>query len=388
MEKKQTKAIRIQSKRTIHSEHSVPLFLTSSFVFDSAEDAIMKFNEEIPGNVYGRFGNPNSDEFIDKLCMLEEAQDGVSFSTGMAAVFGSIAALLNSGDHIIACRSVFGSTFMLLSKILPKWNISCTLADASEQYEWDKYILPNTKMIFIETPSNPALEIIDLENIRRLKEKYNLIVNVDNCFATPILQLPIKWGADLVTHSATKYIDGQGRVMGGAVLGSSELIREIRGFARTTGPTLSPFNAWVLSKSLETLSLRMERHCSNAQKLAVTLENSELVNFVRYPFLDSHPQSKTARAQMLAGGAIVTFEVKGGFESAKKFINNIKLLSITSNLGDSRTTITHPPSTTHSKLSTEDKLRTGITPGLIRVSVGLEDIVDIENDILQALRIS
>lgn len=385
MKEKETKSVRIQTERTQYREHSTPLFLTSSFVFNSAEHARDIFSEEVEGHSYSRFGNPNTDEFIDKLKYLEKMEDGFAFATGMAAVFSGMAALLKSGDHILGCRSVFGSTHSLFINIFPKWGISHTYVDADKPEEWEKHIQPNTKMIFAETPSNPGLELIDLEFLGNLKKKHNLLLNIDNCFATPVIQNPADYGADLVTHSATKFIDGQGRVLGGAVLGSKELIKQIRIFARTTGPALSPFNAWILSKSLETLSLRMEKHCNNAFTIAEELEKNNEINFVRYPFLKSHPQYELAKKQMKLGGGLIAFEVKGGSERAMSFINNIKMLSVTSNLGDSRTTITHPASTTHSKLTEEERLAVKITQGMVRVSVGLENHEAILEDITQAL---
>lgn len=382
---KETQAIRLQAERSQYREHSVPLYLTSSFVFEDAEQARAVFAEEEEGNVYSRFSNPNIEELLNKMCYLEKAEAGYAFATGMAAIFASMAALLQSGDHILASRSVFGSTHQLLTKILPKWGITYTYADPAKPETWEALITPATKMIVVETPSNPGLELLDLEWLGKLKRKYNLLLNVDNCFATPILQNPADYGADLVVHSATKYIDGQGRVLGGIIVGKKALIDEIRFFSRHTGPALSPFNAWVLSKSLETLSLRVEKHCSNALQLAQALEGNTALEQVRYPFLPSFPQHELAKKQMKAGGGIVTFEVKGGYEKAKQFIDALKIASITANLGDTRTIVTHPASTTHSKLSAEEKAATGITPGLIRISVGLERIEDIIEDIEQAL---
>ena len=385
MENFETKSIRTQTERSKNREHSTPLYLTSSFVFENAEQGRALFADEIEGNIYSRFSNPNTTEFIDKMVQLEKAEDGFAFATGMAAVFTSFGALLQSGDHVLASRSLFGSTHQLLTKIFPKWGITHTYVDASNPDEWEKSIQKNTKMIFVETPSNPGLELIDLEWLGKLKEKHGLILNVDNCFATPYLQNPSDFGADLVTHSATKFIDGQGRVLGGVIVGKKDLIKEIRFFARQTGPALSPFNAWLLSKSLETLSVRMDKHCENALKLAEALEKNDEIENVKYPFLPSHPQYSLAKKQMKLGGGIVTFVPKGGFERAAKFIDSIKLCSITANLGDTRTTITHPASTTHSKLTDEEREKVSIAPGLIRVSVGLENINDIIEDINQAL---
>ena len=385
MNKKETRSIRIQAERSQNREHSVPLYLTSSFLFDDTEQGRALFAEEIEGDVYSRFSNPNTSEFIEKMCALENAEAGVAFASGMAAVFSSFGALLKSGDHIIASRSLFSSTHQLLTKILPKWGITHTYVDADKPENWEKAINQNSRMIFIETPSNPGLEIIDLEFLGKLKSKHNLILNVDNCFATPALQTPVDYGADLITHSATKFIDGQGRVLGGIIVGRSELILEIKFFARQTGPALSPFNAWILSKSLETLSVRMEKHSENALAIAKHLEGNPELDFVKYPFLSSHPQYELAKKQMKLGGGIITFSVKGGYEQAKKFMDSLQVASLSANLGDTRTIVSHPASTTHSKLTEKERAAVGITPGLIRVSVGLENVNDIIEDITQAL---
>ena len=384
--KKETKSIRIQTERSGNREHSTPVYLTSSFCFENAEQARALFADEEEGNIYSRFSNPNTTEFINKMCELEKTEDGMAFGSGMAAVFAGFASILKSGDHIVSSRSIFGSCHQILTKILPGWGITTTYVDTDDPDGWEKSITESTRMLFVETPSNPGLDIVELELLKSLKKKYNLILNVDNTFATPVLQNPVDYGADLISHSATKYIDGQGRVIGGVLVGSENLIKDVRFFARQTGPSLSPFNAWLLSKSLETLSLRVDKHCDNAMQLALELEkNSELEN-VRYPFLESHPQYETARRQMSKGGGIVTFVIKGGYERAKRFIDSIKLLSISANLGDTRTIITHPASTTHSKLTDEERERTGISPGLIRISTGLENIEDIIEDILQAIQ--
>lgn len=381
----ETGAIRTQSERTAFREHSVPLFLTSSFVFSDAEQARAMFADEIPGNIYSRYSNPNTNEFVEKLCALEGTDDGIATASGMAAMFCSMAALLKSGDHVLACRSVFGSTHQILNTIFPRFGISHSYANVEEPATWEEKIQPNTRMIFVETPSNPALDLIDLEWLGKLANRKNIILNVDNCFATPYLQNPVRWGAHLVTHSATKFIDGQGRVIGGAVLGKKELIKEIKFFARHTGPSMSPFNAWVLSKSLETLAVRMDRHCQNAFEIARHLEGHPQVSRVRYPMLPSHPQFKLAKKQMRLGGGLVTFEVKGGLEQGRKFLNALRMISHTPNLGDTRTIAIHPASTTHSKLMEEERLAVGITPGLIRISAGLEDIRDILTDIDRAI---
>lgn len=386
--KKETQSIRTQAKRSDNREHSVPLYLTSSFIFEDAEQGRALFADEIEGNIYSRFSNPNTTELIDKLCKLEKAEDGFAFATGMAAVFTSFGALLKSGDHILACRSVFGSTHQLLTMVLPKWGITSTYVDADKPEEWEAAIQSNTKMIYLESPSNPGLEIIDLEWIGKLSKKHNLILNIDNCFATPILQTPIDFGADLVIHSATKYMDGQGRVLGGLIAGRKDLIAQIRFFARHTGPAMSPFNAWTISKSLETLGLRVEKHSDNAFDLAKRLEGHPEIEWVKYPFLPSHPQFELAKKQMSKGGGILTFNIKGGRERAQKFIDSLKLILFTANLGDTRTIVTHPATTTHSKLSEEERLSAGIPQGLLRLSVGLENVDDVYADVIQALEAS
>jgi O-succinylhomoserine sulfhydrylase len=387
--KKQTKAIRTQTRQTQYREHSTPLFLTSSFTFESAEQGKDLFEETIEGNIYSRFSNPNVSEFVEKVCMLEGAEEGIATATGMAAVFASMAALLKSGDHIVACRALFGSAHQIITQILSKWGITHTYLDATAtEAEWEAAIQPNTKMVYLETPSNPGLELVDLAMLGRLKTKYGFILNVDNCFATPILQTPLDFGADLSVHSATKFMDGQGRVLGGIVVGRADLIAPIRFFARHTGPSLSPFNAWTLSKSLETLELRMERHCQNALALAATLEQNPDVASVKYPFLPSHPQYELAKAQMSAGGAIVAIELEGGFERVQAFMEALQIPTLSSNLGDSRTIVTNPNTTTHAKLKPDEKAALGITPGLIRISVGLEHIDDLIADFEQAAAVS
>lgn len=381
----ETQAIRNQTERTQYSEHSTPLFVTSSFVFDDAEDMRASFAEEKQRNLYSRFTNPNTTEFVDKIVAMEGAEAGYAFATGMSAIFSSFAALLNANDHIVSCRSVFGSTHSMFTKYLPKWNIETSYFKVDEIDIIESLIKENTKILYIETPTNPAVDILDLELLGNIAKQHNLIFIVDNCFATPYIQQPIKFGADLVIQSATKLIDGQGRVLGGVTVGNSDLIREIYLFARNTGPAMSPFNAWVLSKSLETLAIRVEKHCENALKVAQFLEEHKQVEFVKYPFLKSHPQYDTAKQQMKLGGNIVAFEIKGGLVSGRKFLNNIKMCSLSANLGDTRTIVTHPSSTTHGKLSEEERLEVGITNGLVRVSVGLENVEDIINDLQQAL---
>ena len=381
----ETKAIREQLERSQYMEHSTPLYLTSSFVFEDDEDMRASFAEEKKRNIYSRFTNPNSEEFVNKICALEEAEAGVAFASGMGAVFSTFAALLNSGDHIISARSVFGSTHSMFTKFLPKWNIETTYFDVSQPETLASCIRPETKLIYAETPTNPGVDLLDLEQLSQIAKKHNLILVIDNCFATPYLQQPIQFGADLVIHSATKLIDGQGRVLGGVTVGRKDLIREIYLFARNTGPALSPFNAWVLSKSLETLAVRLDRHCDSALFLAQFLESHPQVNWVKYPFLPSHPQYEIAKKQMRKGGNIISFEIKGGIEAGRVFLNAIQMCSLSANLGDSRTIITHPASTTHSKLQEEDRLAVGITDGMIRLSVGLEHPEDIQNDLANAL---
>lgn len=381
----ETEAIRTQAERTPFREHSVPLYLTSSFVFDDAEQARAMFADEIPGNIYSRYSNPNTNEFVEKMCRLEGTEDGIATASGMAAMYSSMAALLKSGDHVLACRSVFGSTHQILNTLFPRFGISHTYADVNAPETWEEKIQPNTRMIFVETPSNPALDLIDLEWLGKLANRKNVILNVDNCFATPYLQNPAKWGAHIVTHSATKFIDGQGRVLGGAVLGNKELIKEVKFFARHTGPSMSPFNAWVLSKSLETLAVRMDRHCQNAFEIARYLEGHPQVASVKYPMLPSHPQYQLAKKQMRFGGGLVTFELKGGLEQGRKFLNALEMISHTPNLGDTRTIAIHPASTTHSKLTDDERGAVGITRGLIRISAGLEDVKDIIADIDRAI---
>ncbi|NAS29418.1 aminotransferase class I/II-fold pyridoxal phosphate-dependent enzyme [Flavobacteriaceae bacterium R38] len=382
----ETNAIREHLERTSFQEHSTPLYLTSSFSFEDAEDMRASFTEEKERNIYSRFTNPNTTEFIDKICKMEGAESGYAFATGMAAVFSTFAALLDSGDHIVSARSVFGSTHTLFTKYFPKWNITTSYFDINEEEaNIEAFIQPNTKILYAESPTNPGVDIIDLEMLGRIAKKHNLILVIDNCFATPYIQQPIKFGADLVIHSATKLIDGQGRVLGGITVGRSDLIREIYLFARNTGPALSPFNAWVLSKSLETLAIRVEKHCENALKVAEFLEKHPNVNWVKYPFLKSHLKYEIAKKQMKLGGNIIAFEIKGGIEAGRKFLNSIKMCSLSANLGDAKTIVTHPASTTHSKLSEADRLEVSITDGSVRVSVGLEHVDDVINDLNQAL---
>lgn len=384
--KPSTKAIRIQTDRTNEMEHSTPLFLTSSFCFENAEDMRAAFADETDDNIYSRFSNPGVQEFVNKMAALEGAEAGYATASGMSAVFGSFMALLKQGDHLLSCNAIFGSTHTVISKYLPKYGIeySYIAAEANEE-TWLAAIKPNTKMVYIETPTNPGLAVLDLAMIGKICKEKNIIFNVDNCFATPVSQRPIEFGADLVVHSATKWLDGQGRVLGGVIVGKESLIKEIHLFCRSTGPALSPFNAWVLSKSLETLDVRMERHAGNALYLSEQLQNHSAFASLRYPFLPSHPHYSIARQQMKNGGGIFCFELKGGLEAGRDFLNSLHMLSLTANLGDTRSIASHPASTTHAKLTEEERLSVGITPGLIRISVGLEDKEDILADIIQAL---
>ena len=381
----ETLAIRTQIERTQYLEHSVPLYLSSSFVFEDAEDMRASFTEEKDRNIYSRFSNPNTTEFVEKICKMEGAEAGYAFSTGMAAVYSTFSALLSAGDHIVSAGSVFGSTHALFTTYFPKWNIETSYFDINKPETIESFIKPNTKILYAESPTNPAVDIIDLQLLGDIAKKHNLILIIDNCFATPYIQNPIQFGAHLVVHSATKLIDGQGRVLGGVTVGSEDLIRKIYLFARNTGPAMSPFNAWILSKSLETLAVRVEKHCENAFNVAEFLEKHANVNSVKYPSLKSHPQYEIAKKQMRLGGNIVAFEIKGGIEAGRAFLDKIKVCSLSANLGDTRTIVTHPASTTHSKLSVEERLAVSITDGLVRVSVGLETVKDIIADLEQAL---
>ena len=383
-----TKAIRIQTEQTNEMEHSTPLFLTSSFCFDNAEDMRAAFADETDDNIYSRFSNPNVKELSDKVCALEGTEDAYATASGMSAVFASFMTFLKTGDHLLSCNAVFGSTHTIITKYLNKWGIEYSYVDADSIDTWEAAIRPNTKMIYLETPTNPGLDVIDIAMVSQLAKKHNILLNVDNCFATPLSQRPVEFGADLIVHSATKWIDGQGRVLGGVIAGRADLIYEIYLFCRSTGPALSPFNAWVLSKSIETLDVRMERHAINALHIAKALENHSKISWVKYPFLPSHPQYKIALKQMKTGGGLVCFELKGGLESGRKFLNALKMLTLTANLGDSRSIASHPASTTHAKLSNEERAAVNITPGLIRISAGLEHVDDILNDILGALEVA
>ena len=381
----ETLAIRTQTPVSAEREHSVPLYLTSSFRFDDAEHARALFTEEVAGNIYSRYANPNTDEFVRKLCLLEGGEDGIATASGMSAVFTAIAARVSSGDHVLASRALFGSTHQIFTRILPKWGVSSDYADAADPTSWERLVRPTTKVIFIETPSNPGLELLDLRWLGDFAAARGIPLVVDNCFATPYLQRPLALGANVVIHSATKYIDGQGRALGGAIIGDASYIADCRFFARHTGPAMSAFNAWLLSKSLETLAVRMDRHCANALALAQHFEGHPALSAVRYPFLPSHPQHDLARAQMSQGGGIVVLELQGGLEAGRQFLDAVQMVSHSANLGDTRTIVTHPASTTHSKLTPAERAAVGISDGLIRVSVGLEHVADIIADLEQAL---
>ncbi len=385
MQKFETRAIRLQMERTYQKEHSTPIFPTSSFVFSDAEEMRMAFTEEIEANIYSRYSNPSVEEFENKMASLENAEMAIATASGMSAVFATFACHLKQGDHVLLSQAVFGSTIKLFENFFGKWGITYDLVNSTQVADWQGFMKRETKLIYLETPSNPALEIYDLEAFASFAKAHEVLLVVDNCFATPYLQNPIDFGADLVIHSATKYIDGQGRVLGGLVAGNKDLVSAIVPFMRNAGPTLSPFNAWILSKSLETLSVRMDRHCNNAIGLAQYLENRHEALYVRYPLLKSHPNYQVALKQMRAGGGIVAFELKGGLAAGRQLIDRVKMLSISPNLGDTRSIITHPASSTHSKLTQEQREQVGITDGLIRVSVGLEHIDDIIADIDQAL---
>ena len=383
--RKETIAIRGQIERSQYNEHAVPLYLTSSYIFEDAEDMRSQFAEEKPGVIYSRYANPNVQELLDKVALLEGAESAWATASGMAAVFTTFATFLSAGDEIVSSRSVFGSTHRLLVDVFPKWNIKNTYVDFNDYLAYEVAITDKTKLVYIETPSNPALDLIDIERLAAICKSKGALLVVDNCFATPILQQPIKWGADIVIHSTTKFMDGQGRTLGGLIVSSNALIERVKAFARHSGPALSPFNAWVISKSIETLDVRMERHCKNALEIAQRLSKLTGISWVKYPFLSSHPDYEIAKKQMSAGGGLVSFELEGGLESGKQFLNKLKLFSLTANLGDTRSIATHPASTTHSKLSSEQRQEVGISDGLIRLSIGLENIEDIWEDIFQAL---
>ncbi|SHE21105.1 O-acetylhomoserine sulfhydrylase / O-succinylhomoserine sulfhydrylase [Bathymodiolus brooksi thiotrophic gill symbiont] len=380
-----TKAIREGYQTTNEQEHSEAIFLTSSFKFDSAEQAANRFSKEEPGNIYARFTNPTVDAFERKLAALEGAQACVATASGMAAIFATIMALLKSGDHIVASRNMFGTSIVLLNTIVSKFGIEISYVDLNDLLQWENATQNNTKLFLLETPSNPLGEVVDITALSKITQAKNILLAVDNVILSPALQIPIKLGADIVIHSATKYIDGQGRCLAGAVLGSQEIIEQISAFTRATGPSLSAFNAWVVLKGLDTLSLRMKAHCENALKIATWLENQPQIEKVHYLGLKSHPHHSLAKTQQSGFGGIVSFEIKGGKVAAFKLINATEIFSITANLGDTKSTITHPATTTHGRLSDEDKTNANITNGLIRLSIGLEDANDLIADISKGL---
>ena len=376
-----TLAIRAGQERSQFGEHSEAMFLTSSYVFGSAAEAAARFNGDQPGNVYSRYTNPTVSTFEQRIAAMEGGEQAVATSSGMAAILSTCMALLKAGDHVICSRSVFGTTTNLLDKILSKFGVQTTFVHLTDFAEWQAAVRPETRLLFLETPSNPLCEVADLGALSELAHANDALLVVDNCFCTPILQQPLKLGADIVVHSATKYLDGQGRCLGGVAVGRSEHMEEVLGFIRSCGPTMSAFNAWVFLKGLETLRLRMDAHSSNALALARWLQQQPQVEKVYYAGLEDHPGHNLARQQQSAFGGVLSFQVKGGREEAWKVIDGIQLLSVTANLGDAKTTIVHPATTTHGRLSDEQKAEAGITENLIRISVGLESIEDIKADL-------
>ena len=377
----ETAGVRAGSAHTEFGENSEAIFLTSSFVYDSAAQAAARFSGQEPGNIYSRFTNPTVTVFQDKLAALEGAESCVATSSGMSAILACVMGLCSAGDHIVASRSIFGTSVQLFSNILQRWGLQTTFVSLTEPEQWREAVRPNTKLFFVETPSNPLTEVCDIAALANIAHEAGALLVVDNCFCTPVLQKPLELGADIIVHSATKYIDGQGRCLGGAVLGQKSVLEPIYGFLRTAGPTLSAFNAWVFLKGLETLHVRMEAHARNALALAQWLEKQPGVARVFYPGLASHPQHALAMKQQKSGGAIVTFEVKGGKDAAWRAIDATRMISITANLGDAKSTITHPATTTHSRVSAEARAAAGISDGLIRVAVGLEHIDDLKADL-------
>ena len=383
----ETRAIRAGQIRTEEGENSEPIFLTSSYVFGSAAEAAARFSGDEPGNIYSRFTNPTVRTFENRLASLEGAERCVATASGMSAITATFIGLLEAGDHIVSSQSIFGTTTILLTKFMAKLNISTTFVQLSNLNAWEKAITPKTKLLFLETPSNPLNELVDIKALANIAHKNDCLLVVDNCLCTPVLQQPIALGADIVIHSATKYIDGQGRCMGGAVCGSEAIVGEaVFGFLRTAGPTMSAFNAWVFLKGLETLKLRMVQHCANALELAQWLEQQPAVKCVYYPGLESHPQHELAKQQQEHFGGIVSFELEGGQKASWKCIDATRMISITANLGDTKTTITHPATTTHGRLTPEQKKDAGISEGLLRIAVGLENIEDIKADIARGLK--
>jgi O-succinylhomoserine sulfhydrylase len=381
----ETLAVHAGTARSQFGEHSEALFLTSSFIFDNAAEAAARFIGEQPGNIYSRFTNPTVTMFEERLAALEGAEQCVATASGMSAILACVMGILKAGDHVVASRSLFGATVNLFNNVIRKFGVETSYVSATDVAEWKAAVRPDTKLFFLETPSNPLTEISDIAAIAAIAKNCGALLAVDNCFCTPILQRPLQLGADIVIHSATKYIDGQGRVLGGAVLGSRKNMESVYGFLRTAGPTMSPFNAWVFLKGLETLKLRMDAHSANALELARWLEAQPGVERVFYPGLSSHPQHELSMRQQKTGGGIVSFELKGGKDAAWRVIDNTRLLSITANLGDTKTTITHPASTTHARITPEARAAAGITDGLIRIAVGLEAVVDIQNDLSRGL---
>lgn len=383
-----TRAIRAGQRRTAEGEHSDPIFPTSSYVFNSAAEAAERFSGKVPGNIYSRFTNPTVRTFEERLAALEGGERCIAVASGMAAIASLAFGLLKAGDHVVCSRGVFGNTILLFQNFLGKFGVETTFVDLTDYAGWEAAMRPETRLLFVETPSNPLTEIADIQALADLAHVRGALLAVDNCFCTPALQRPLEFGADLVIHSATKYLDGQGRCVGGAIVGKQELLeRHIYPFLRTGGPTMSPFNAWVFLKGLETLSLRMDAHSRNARQLAEWLEGQTWVDQVNYPGLVSHPQHQLAMLQQKTGGGIVSFEVQGGREAAWQIIDATQMLSITANLGDVKTTITHPATTTHGRLTEAERLAAGIREGLIRVAVGLENIEDIQRDLARGAAI-
>ena len=380
-----TLAVRAGQHRSPEGEHGEPLFFTSSYVFRSAADAAARFAGDVPGNVYSRYTNPTVRTFEERIAALEGAEQAVATSSGMSAILASVMALCSAGDHLLVSRSVFGATVTLFEKYFKRFGIQVDYVPLTDLAAWERAFKPNTKLLFVESPSNPLAELVDIAALAELAHAKAAWLVVDNCFCTPVLQKPLALGADIVIHSATKFIDGQGRCLGGVVAGRAEQMKEVVGFLRTAGPTMSPFNAWVFLKGLETLRLRMQAHCASAQALAQWLEQQPGVSRVYYAGLPSHPQHELAKRQQTGFGAVVSFEVAGGKEAAWRFIDATRLISITANLGDSKTTITHPGTTTHGRLSPEDRAAAGISDSLIRLAIGLEDVVDLQADLARGL---
>ncbi|MBI5938583.1 MAG: O-succinylhomoserine sulfhydrylase [Betaproteobacteria bacterium] len=381
----ETLAVRAGIVRSQFNEHSEAMFLTSSFVFDSAAQAAARFSGAEPGNIYARFTNPTVTMFEQRLAALEGAERCVAFASGMAAILGTVMGLMKAGEHIVASRSIFGSTVQLFSNILGRFGIETTYVSPTDPEAWRRAVKPNTKLFFVESPSNPLTEVSDIAALAAIAHESGVWLAVDNCFCSPVLQRPLDMGADIIIHSATKYLDGQGRVLGGAVLGKKDLMEGVYTFLRTAGPTLSAFNAWVLLKGLETLSLRMDAHSRHALELASWLEAQPKVARVLYPGLPSHPQHALAMQQQKTGGGIVAFEVVGGKDAAWQVIDSTELMSITANLGDAKSTITHPATTTHSRMTPEQRMDAGIGDGLIRIAVGLEAVADLKADLARGL---